>query len=151
MSTNPGDTPLLSELFGQAGAASSSLANTTPAVEEVGVEEPCKGDAPKTRLEKRLNALCYSCRDLLNSFTTSTWAKTNESSFTKPVNQASTLLVESRQLAESETTLDAATAWSHGLTCGKTFVRLHRLHEKANHKPERLIEMLAPWRASPSF
>ena len=52
--------------------------------------------------------------------------------------------MEAKQLAESEATLDAATAWSHGLTSGKTFMRLHRLFEKANHKPERLLEMLAP-------
>ena len=142
MSTTPGDTPLLSELFGE-GAASSSLASATPAVEE-GVEAPCKGDGFKTRLEKRLNALCYGCRELLDSFTTSTWTRTNGSSFTKPANQVSALLMESKQLAESEATLDAATAWSHGLTSGKTFMRLHRLFEKSNHKPERLLEMLDP-------
>ena len=142
MSTNPGDTPLLSGLFGE-GAASSSLPSATPAVEE-GLEEPCKGDAPKTRLERRLNALCYSCRELLDSFTTPAWVQTPESGFTKPSNQAAALLVESKQLAESEATLDAAMAWSNGLSSGKTFMRLHRLYEKSNHKPERLRDMLPP-------
>ena len=142
MSTNPGDTPLLSGLFGE-GAASSSLPSATPAVEE-GVEEPCKGDGPKTRLQKRLNALCYGCRELLDSFTKDTWARTPESQFTKMANTAAAILVESRQLAESEATLDAATAWSNGLASGNNFMMLFRSYEKSNHKPERLTEVLPP-------
>ena len=126
--TNPGDTPLLSELFGE-GAAASGLASATPAVEE-GVQEPCPGDGPKTRLEKRLNALCYNCKELLDGFSQATWTTIPESSFTKPQNQASALFAEAKQLAESEWTLKAAAEWSEGMVAGKTFMRLHRVYEK---------------------
>ena len=144
MTTNPGGTPLLSELFGVGAAAASAPASATTVQEEGVIVEPCPGDGSKTRLEKRLNALCYASRELLDPFTTAEWRNVSEGNFTKPANQASARLAESKQLAESEATLTAATAWSEGLTSGKRFMRLHRLYEKSNHEPERLTDVLPP-------
>ena len=50
MSTNPGDAPLLSGLYGEEAAAASIAIQTAPEPESV--VEPCGGDGLKTRLEK---------------------------------------------------------------------------------------------------
>ena len=144
MTTNPGDAPLLSGLYGE--DAPAAIAQMAPEVDPASIEEPCGGDAPKTRLEKRLNALAYSNRELLDAFTMPMWNDVTEGRFTKGAHTAANILAETKTHAESEATLDAATAWSDGLTCGKTFTRLHRLYEKTHSKASRLEEMLVPLR-----
>ena len=138
MSTNPADGSLVSELFQVSvplGTAPESQAGPEAVVPRV-------DDRPRTRFEKRLDALSYACTAVLDTFTSDDWKQTPESAFTNPVTKAAKLMQEARQVAPSEEVLEAASAWSEGLSAGKQFLKLYKNYEKSNHKAERLAGLL---------
>ena len=124
-STNPADWPRMSELF---QVAAPENHGTAPGSAEACAPPPDK--QPRSKLQKKLDALRWNCKALLDGFTSDQWLKTPESAFTKPVGAAAGLLQQARQVAQSSEDLVTATAWSDGLSAGKEFMRLYRLWEK---------------------